>query len=118
MAAWGKGFRKTVKANLGFRGGTVSIVHSYCAPALIYKLACSPQHIHFAVQNLAAWGVAGVVAYYLWVKPEREAELERKVCKIMNLDKAWFSTGTHISRLFALIQEANATLLRAAPCQV
>ena len=25
-------------------------------------------------QNLAAWGAAGVVAYYLWVKPRREEQ--------------------------------------------
>ncbi len=25
-------------------------------------------------QNLAAWGAAGAVAYYLWVKPRREEQ--------------------------------------------
>ncbi|KAJ7529170.1 hypothetical protein O6H91_15G036200 [Diphasiastrum complanatum] len=28
--------------------------------------------------NLAAWAVAGTVAYYLWIKPEREAQRERE----------------------------------------
>ena len=31
-------------------------------------------------QNLAAWGVAGTIVYYLWVKPEQKAEAERRVC--------------------------------------
>ncbi len=31
------------------------------------------------VQNLAAWGVAGVVAYYLWIKPERDIKEEQEV---------------------------------------
>ncbi|KAH9566726.1 hypothetical protein CY35_04G144400 [Sphagnum magellanicum] len=31
------------------------------------------------VQNLAAWGVAGVVAYYLWIKPERDLKEEQEV---------------------------------------
>ncbi|KAK9916490.1 hypothetical protein WJX75_003291 [Coccomyxa subellipsoidea] len=48
--AWSKGVRNTIKENLGFRGS----------------------------QNIAAWAVAGVIAYYLWVKPEREAEQERR----------------------------------------
>ena len=30
-------------------------------------------------QNLAAWTVAGTLAYYLWVKPEQKAEAERRV---------------------------------------
>lgn len=30
-------------------------------------------------QNLAAWGVAGVVAYYLWIKPERDLKEEQEV---------------------------------------
>ncbi|EIE26539.1 hypothetical protein COCSUDRAFT_32203 [Coccomyxa subellipsoidea C-169] len=47
------GLRNTIKANLGFRG----------------------------TQNIAAWAVAGVLAYYLWVKPEREAEQERKASR-------------------------------------
>jgi hypothetical protein len=29
-------------------------------------------------QNVAAWGVAGIVAYYLWIKPERELRLEQE----------------------------------------
>lgn len=29
-------------------------------------------------QNLAAWAVAGTLAYFLWVRPEREAEKERQ----------------------------------------
>ncbi|CAK9224359.1 unnamed protein product [Sphagnum troendelagicum] len=29
-------------------------------------------------QNLAAWGVAGVVAYYLWIKPERDLKEEQE----------------------------------------
>lgn len=79
MAAWGKGFRKTVKQNLGFRGGTVSFraAASIQVCAKCVRLS-SPIYCH-AVQNLAAWAVAGVAAYYLWVKPERQAELERKV---------------------------------------
>lgn len=35
--------------------------------------------IVFRRQNLAAWTLAGTVAYYLWVKPERKAEAERRV---------------------------------------
>jgi hypothetical protein len=27
---------------------------------------------------VAAWGVAGIVAYYLWIKPERELRLEQE----------------------------------------
>lgn len=34
------------------------------------------------MQNIAAWAVAGVIAYYLWVKPEREAEQERRVSSL------------------------------------
>ncbi|CAL8466848.1 g6384 [Coccomyxa elongata] len=48
-----KGIRNTIKENLGFRGS----------------------------QNIAAWAVAGVLAYYLWVKPEREAEQERRAAR-------------------------------------
>ena len=31
------------------------------------------------VQNIAAWAVAGTLAYYLWVKPQQREEQERKV---------------------------------------
>jgi hypothetical protein len=28
----------------------------------------------FSKQSLAAWGAAGAVAYYLWVKPRRDEQ--------------------------------------------
>ena len=31
------------------------------------------------MQNLAAWGVAGGLYYYIWVRPERQAEQDRLV---------------------------------------
>ena len=32
------------------------------------------------LQNLAAWATAGVIVYYVWVKPEQDAAAARKVC--------------------------------------
>ena len=51
-------------------------------PALHCHRGLTPNCFNTAAQNLAAWAVAGVCAYYLWVKPEREAEVERKVFSI------------------------------------
>ena len=31
------------------------------------------------LQNLAAWGTAGFLAYYIWVVPERKVIQEQKV---------------------------------------
>ncbi|CAK9195167.1 unnamed protein product [Sphagnum troendelagicum] len=36
-------------------------------------------------QNVAAWGVAGIVAYYLWIKPERELRLEQEEARFAAL---------------------------------
>ncbi|KAK9843957.1 hypothetical protein WJX81_000478 [Elliptochloris bilobata] len=32
-------------------------------------------------KNVAAWAVAGTIAYYLWVKPEQKAEAERQAAR-------------------------------------
>lgn len=32
-------------------------------------------------QNLAAWGTAGVAAYFLWVRPEQEKERARRAAR-------------------------------------
>lgn len=31
------------------------------------------------MQSLAAWATAGVIVYYVWVKPEQDAAVARKV---------------------------------------
>ncbi|CAL5227354.1 g10302 [Coccomyxa viridis] len=86
MAAWGKGFRKTVKQNLGFRGGT----------------------------NIAAWAVAGVAAYYLWIKPERQAELERKAARERSVQRAKERGWEEVERRRPLPDPQDTGLLRGS----
>lgn len=78
--AWNKGLRNAIKENLGFRG---SQVRSHFTSQNSTKLSPSQQrHIAYllcCLQNIAAWAFAGVLAYYLWVRPEQEAEKERRV---------------------------------------
>ncbi|KAK9810184.1 hypothetical protein WJX72_006437 [[Myrmecia] bisecta] len=55
-SAWGRktaGFRRAFSETLGFRGP----------------------------KNIAAWGVAGVIAYALWVRPEKQARQEREAAR-------------------------------------
>ena len=80
------GIRNALRENLGFRGAKATahipapallpvccIVYTFCR-ASDKSLTCACD-----AQNLAAWGVAGTIAYYLWVKPEQKAEAERRV---------------------------------------
>jgi len=50
----------------------LAVVHSYL-------LATSHARINHLLQNLMAWMVAGGIAYYLWVVPERQRDDEQRV---------------------------------------
>lgn len=45
------------------------------------------------LQNLAAWAVAGTVAYVLWVQPGRKAEQEKRASDMLSSNFV-FLTGT------------------------
>ncbi|KAK9797762.1 hypothetical protein WJX73_008241 [Symbiochloris irregularis] len=56
MATWAQktaGFRRGLSENFGFRGS----------------------------KNLTAWGVAGILTYYIWIKPERKAAEEQQAAR-------------------------------------
>lgn len=56
MSSWARrtaGFRRGLSENFGFRGS----------------------------KNLAAWSVAGILTYYVWIKPERQAAEERQLAR-------------------------------------
>ena len=51
-------------------------------PALLHREKRSDVRVMICplfAQNLAAWGVAGILTYYLWIKPERQRAEEQQV---------------------------------------
>ena len=78
------GIRNTLRENLGFRGVKVAPLSvTFLQVSLCAEMPCvqveQKAFFELVTQNLAAWGVAGTIAYYLWVKPEQKAEAERRV---------------------------------------
>jgi NhaP-type Na+/H+ or K+/H+ antiporter len=62
-------------------------------------------------QNLAAWGVAGVVAYYLWIKPERDLKEEQEVrynsTTIISKQRIDCMHSSHVFRLLGFVAEGR-----------
>lgn len=93
MSGWSRrtaGFRRGLSENLGFRGSKVVASH-FCLqgsdvarkPGIFFVTAGKTSSLHvkcfLSLQNLAAWGVAGILTYYIWIKPERQARAEQEV---------------------------------------
>lgn len=110
------GFRRVVSENLGIRGSKVRpgascvlvmkvILDDTCQTRLCNK------HATFGLQNLAAWAVAGTVAYVLWVQPGRKAEQDKRV----HLMQRHWSHTSQLKRIHCFVHHMHhmTGLLRA-----
>lgn len=79
MSSWARrtaGFRRGLSENFGFRGSKVVLLVQ-CQDVSLHE--CTQPALRSArSQNLAAWSVAGILTYYVWIKPERQAAEERQ----------------------------------------